>query len=147
MWTARLGNLLSSVISQLLLASVFIGFPFGGVISAHGASTWIVWAYMGTLITIRAAMGSTQGTSINLLINNSATTTNRGSINGFSQSVSCAARSVAPLLIGAIYSSSLEWTSFPGHAWCAYIVISAAFITGTFVVYQLPASLNTPKKT
>lgn len=78
-WITWLGPLRSSIVCQIILATTFASFPAVNYVAAN-ASFDCVWVFLAVSIVLRSCMGSTQGASTMLLINNSARPDNRGSV-------------------------------------------------------------------
>jgi len=139
-----LGPLAASAVGTFLLGVYAFGVP-----SAHFIATTappeVLWVALIALIMLRATMGTTQGTAATQIINNSARADNRGAVNGFGQSIGAFARTVAPLIGGALYSLSMDYQEITGHQFLVFLVIGALFWVASIMALEMPKSLNAPR--
>ncbi|KAI3633834.1 hypothetical protein MIR68_008166 [Amoeboaphelidium protococcarum] len=131
------------LINLLLKDAPVLKYPDGEFNHLNINSQLKVWASLLALGILRISAQQGNYTSINILVNNSASVSNAGFVNGLSQSCAALSRSIGPALAGVVWSWSLgNGQGYPLNYHFVFILICLFYILGGCVAFFMPQSLN-----
>jgi len=133
----RFGSWWIIMISQLCLIPLYLGFPAIAYISDTAA----IWAALTLAQLFKIVCYSSVFTSVTMMIGCASEGPYLGFANGIAQASSSAARMVAPLAGGWLWSYSLSLDS-PIRQWLVFVVLSSLVLLSTVLALKLPRDLG-----
>lgn len=114
----------------------------------HDANSAVLWIILVSTSVIRSSSGMVCFTASFLLINNSTTSSLRGSANGLAMAIGSLAKGLGPETSSSLYSWSLiNGIGFwPFNHHFTFVLTSIFTLVGIVVSMLLPKSVNEPKK-
>lgn len=137
----RLGPLRCFRYGILGSVPLWLLFPACSMLAGHPT---LLWSLLLLTMSARSVVGCTTFTGVLILVSNSATPENMGTVTGLSHSFCSFFRAIGPALGGAIWSYTSSKT-FPLHPFLAWAFVALLSIGTYGLSYLLPTTLVRPK--
>ncbi|XP_041350173.1 protein ZINC INDUCED FACILITATOR-LIKE 1-like isoform X2 [Gigantopelta aegis] len=134
-----------------IIASFFIMIPVQLIPMLHliYAQKVLLWTLLMALLIPEKAACNFCFTSISLMVNNSVSPENAGTVNGIAMTVTALARTMAPTVAGSLYSWSVSYGIHLGAPFdisCSFVVIGVIVMFSIIQGVFLPQNLDKQQK-
>ncbi|CAM6086807.1 unnamed protein product [Calypogeia fissa] len=137
----RLGPLRCFRYGILGCVPIWFLFPACSMLGDHPT---LLWSLLLFSMSARSVVGCTTFTGVLILVSNSATSENMGTVTGLSHSFCSFFRAIGPVFGGALWSYT-STKSFPFHQFLAWAFVAVLSIGTYGLSFLLPPSLVRPK--
>ena len=118
--------------------------PAVNYVASYRALTWLclIFVYVWRHSCFQAVFAS-----LTMMGNNSVSQSNRGRLNGISQSGVSLTRAIGPVVGTSLFSLSLSVNVFPMNVYFMYFVLTVIYLSLYLWTIKLPKTINAPKLT